>query len=68
MYRLLGDLQGEASSLLHRGDVQHAAGAPDGARRSWEQALALLAEIPGADTSEAASRLARDGRPPEAAR
>jgi tetratricopeptide (TPR) repeat protein len=57
MYRQLGDPQGEASSRLNLGDVQFACGQPDAARRSWEQALALLAEIPGADTSEASERL-----------
>ena len=57
MYRHIGDPQGEAGSLLHLGDVQLADGAARAARRSWERALALLAEIPGADASEATSRL-----------
>jgi DNA-binding SARP family transcriptional activator/tetratricopeptide (TPR) repeat protein len=57
MYRLLGDPEGEASSRLALGDVQFASGQADAARRSWEQALALLAQVPGADTSEASGRL-----------
>ena len=58
MYRHIGDPEGEAGSLLHLGDVQLAEGLSRAARRSWERALALLTRIPGADTSEAAFRLA----------
>jgi tetratricopeptide (TPR) repeat protein len=65
MYKLLGDPQGEATSRLHRGDVQLAAGQPDAARRSWEQALALLAQVPGADTTEASGRLRSAAGAPE---
>jgi tetratricopeptide (TPR) repeat protein len=57
MYRLLGDPTGEANSRLHLGDVQLAAGQRDAARGSWEEALALLARVPGADTSEVNQRL-----------
>ena len=57
MFQVLGDPQGEATSRLHLGDVQLAAGQPDAARRSWERALTLLAQIPGADTGEASGRL-----------
>jgi DNA-binding SARP family transcriptional activator len=57
IYRLLGDPQGEANSRLHLGDVQLASGQRDAARHSWEQALALLARVPGADTSEVNRRL-----------
>ena len=57
MYRLIGDPQAEAASRLHLGDIQLASGQPDAARDSWEQALALLAQIPGADTSEVSARL-----------
>jgi tetratricopeptide (TPR) repeat protein len=64
MYRLLGDLHGEAGSRLHLGDVQHASGLPAAARRSWEQALALFTQIPGADTGEVSGRL-RTGAPPD---
>ena len=60
MYRLLGDPQGEAASRLHLGDVQLASGQADAARRSWEQALTLLAQVPGADTSEASGRLRQE--------
>jgi DNA-binding SARP family transcriptional activator/tetratricopeptide (TPR) repeat protein len=66
MYQQLGDPQGEATSWLHLGDVQLAAGQPDAARRSWEQALALLARIPGADTGEASGRLRRGAGSPRA--
>jgi phosphoglycerate dehydrogenase-like enzyme/DNA-binding SARP family transcriptional activator/Tfp pilus assembly protein PilF len=57
LYRVLGDPEGEATSRLYLGDVQVSAGRPDAARTSWEQALALLSEVPGADTSEASARL-----------
>jgi DNA-binding SARP family transcriptional activator/tetratricopeptide (TPR) repeat protein len=64
MFQVLGDPQGEATSWLHLGDVQLAAGQPDAARRSWERALTLLAQIPGADTGEASGRLrSADGQP-----
>ena len=48
----IGDPEGEASSLIRLGDTQLAAGQPARARLSWEQALALLTRIPGADTSD----------------
>ena len=38
-------------------------GCPHAARRSWEQALALLTQIPGADTGEVRGRLAQPRRP-----
>ena len=64
MYRVLGDLQGEANSRLHLGDVRLASGQPEAARRSWEQALTLLARVPGADTGEVSERLSpAAGRP-----
>jgi tetratricopeptide (TPR) repeat protein len=63
MYRLIGDPEAEASSRLHLGDVQLAAGQPDAARRSWQQALTLLTRVPGADVSEVSARL-RTGDPP----
>jgi DNA-binding SARP family transcriptional activator/Tfp pilus assembly protein PilF len=63
-FQVLGDPQGEATSWLHLGDVRLAAGQPDAARRSWERALTLLAQIPGADTGEASGRLRpADGQP-----
>jgi DNA-binding SARP family transcriptional activator/tetratricopeptide (TPR) repeat protein len=60
MYRLLGDLPSEALSRIHLGDIQLASGQPDAARDSWEQALALLDQVPWADTSEAIRRLRPD--------
>jgi DNA-binding SARP family transcriptional activator len=65
LYRLLGDPQGEANSRVHLGDVQRASGQPDAARHSWEQALARLAQVPGADTSEVSERLGPPARRPE---
>jgi tetratricopeptide (TPR) repeat protein len=59
MYRLLGDPHGEATSRLSLGDIQFASHQPDAARCSWELALALLAQVPGADTSRASERLRR---------
>jgi DNA-binding SARP family transcriptional activator/tetratricopeptide (TPR) repeat protein len=60
MYRLLGDLPSEANSRIHLGDIQFASGQPEAARDSWEQALALLDQVPWADTSEATRRLRPD--------
>jgi DNA-binding SARP family transcriptional activator/Tfp pilus assembly protein PilF len=68
LYQVFGDPQGEATSWLHLGDVQLAAGQPDAARHSWGQALALLAQIPGADTSGASGRLGPGGGQPEPGR
>jgi tetratricopeptide (TPR) repeat protein len=68
MFQVLGDPQGEATSRLHLGDVQLAAGQPDAARRSWERALTLLAQIPGADTGEASGRLRSAAGQPEPGR
>jgi serine/threonine protein kinase/tetratricopeptide (TPR) repeat protein len=64
-YRLVGDLHGEARGLVGLGDTQLAAGQTDAAMRSWEHALALLSQIPGADTSEASERIARHEHPPD---
>ena len=61
MYRMIGDPQGEADSCLHLGDIQLACGQPDAARSSWEQALALLDQVPGADRSEVTRRLRNEG-------
>jgi phosphoglycerate dehydrogenase-like enzyme/DNA-binding SARP family transcriptional activator/tetratricopeptide (TPR) repeat protein len=63
MYRVLGDPHGEATCLLHLGDAQHSSGRPEAARHSWEQVLALLGQVPGADTSEASARLRRPAGP-----
>ena len=57
MYQHIGDPEGEAGTLLHLGDVQLAEGLPGAATGSWERALAMLAKIPGADSSEATFRL-----------
>jgi len=59
LYRLIGDSEGEARSLLYLGDIQVEAGDTEAARGAWERALSLLAQIPGADTTGAASRVSR---------
>jgi tetratricopeptide (TPR) repeat protein len=59
LYQLIGDTDGEANSLLYLGDVQLESKDADGARVSWERALALLAQIPGADTTGARARIRR---------
>ncbi len=59
VYRQIGETEGEALSRLNLGDAQLANGLPDEARRTWERALGLLAEIPGADASPASGHLAR---------
>jgi DNA-binding SARP family transcriptional activator/tetratricopeptide (TPR) repeat protein len=58
LYRLIGDPEGEAGTLLRLGDAQLAADRPAAARCSWEQALAVVSRIPGADTSDATGRIA----------
>jgi DNA-binding SARP family transcriptional activator/tetratricopeptide (TPR) repeat protein len=57
LYALVGDRHHEAHSRLQLGDAQLAAGQPEAARSSWERAVALLAQIPGADISEVSGRL-----------
>ena len=59
VYRQIGDSEGEALSLLHLGDAQLAEGHAEAAGLSWERALGLLADIPGADAGAASDRLAR---------
>jgi DNA-binding SARP family transcriptional activator/tetratricopeptide (TPR) repeat protein len=59
VYRQIGDTGGEAISLLNLGDAQLAGDHAEAARRSWERALGLLADIPGADAGAASGRLAR---------
>ena len=66
VYRQIGNAEGEANSRLTLGDAQLANGLAEDARRSWEQALTLLAEIPGADTTPASSRLAQLAAEPAA--
>jgi DNA-binding SARP family transcriptional activator len=61
MYRLLGDPQGEATAWLDLGDIRLASGQAEAARRCWECAYALLAEIPGGDLSGAKGRLGNIG-------
>jgi DNA-binding SARP family transcriptional activator/tetratricopeptide (TPR) repeat protein len=57
LYRLLGDRHNEAGSRQRLGDMQVAAGRPDAARDSWNEARALRAQIPGADMREVGDRL-----------
>jgi phosphoglycerate dehydrogenase-like enzyme/DNA-binding SARP family transcriptional activator len=63
VYRLIGDPDGEAKCLVRLGDAQIAAGQGDVALRTWERALALFGQIPGADLSEASDRIARHDHP-----
>jgi DNA-binding SARP family transcriptional activator/tetratricopeptide (TPR) repeat protein len=58
-YRQLGDLPAEANTRVDLGDVQFESGHREDARRSWEEALALLAQLPGADLSVPRGRLRR---------
>jgi DNA-binding SARP family transcriptional activator/Tfp pilus assembly protein PilF len=70
IYRELGEPENQSGSLIRLGDVQLAAGRPAHARHSWEQALAMLSQIPGVDTRKVRGRLARlaaaDGAAPGA--
>jgi DNA-binding SARP family transcriptional activator len=59
IYRDIGDAEQQSGSLIRLGDMQLAAGLPARARLSWEQALAVLAGIPGVDTGEVRGRLAQ---------
>ena len=59
IYRDIGDPQMESYSLIHLGDAQLAAGLPAAARYNWEQALAVLSKVPGGDTREVSTRLAK---------
>jgi DNA-binding SARP family transcriptional activator len=59
VYRQIGDTGAEALCLLNLGDAQLAGGQDGAARRSWERALGLLAEIPGADAGAVSGRLTR---------
>jgi DNA-binding SARP family transcriptional activator/tetratricopeptide (TPR) repeat protein len=62
MYRLIGDPDGETGTLLSLGDAQFAVGRTAAAKCSWEEAFAVVSQIPGADTSEATGRIARLAR------
>jgi DNA-binding SARP family transcriptional activator/tetratricopeptide (TPR) repeat protein len=62
LYRQIGDPEAEASVLLHLGDAQLAALRPADARDSWQQAIAVLSAIPGADTGAFADRVVLLGR------
>ena len=59
IYRDIGEPQMESYSLIHLGDAQLAAGQAAAARYSWEQALAALSKVPGGDTRQVSSRLAK---------
>lgn len=58
IYGDIGDPENQSSSLIRLGDAQLAAGLPEHARHSWEQALAVLTQVPGADTRQVRGRLA----------
>jgi len=57
IYREIGDAESQASTLTRLGEAQLAAGLTARARHSWERSLALLSQVPGADTREVRGRL-----------
>ena len=59
VFQQIGDTESEAQSRLRLGDAQRALGLTEEARHSWEWALGLLTDMPGADVSPASDRLAR---------
>lgn len=48
----------EGNSLVHLGDTHAAAGDHEAARRTWERALAVLAELGHPDAEQVRTRLA----------
>ncbi len=67
IYRDIGDPHGESYALTHLGDAQLSAGQPAAARQSWEDALAALSGVPGADASQVRGRLAQFAAAPVSA-
>jgi DNA-binding SARP family transcriptional activator/Tfp pilus assembly protein PilF len=59
VYREIGDAESQAGTLIRLGEAQLAAGLPARARHSWERSLALLSQVPGADTREVRGQLAK---------
>jgi hypothetical protein len=61
LYRALDDRYNVGVTLWHLGDAQDAAGEPQSARQSWQEALAALEAIGHADAGIVRSRLAEKG-------
>ncbi|MFJ8598280.1 AfsR/SARP family transcriptional regulator [Streptomyces shenzhenensis] len=67
-HRDIGNRWGEGHTLGNFGDVQLAAGDPEAARVSWDQALAIFAEFDHQDAEKIRARLGRlADTPPEGA-
>lgn len=64
-HRDIGNRWGEGHTLGNLGDVQLAAGDPEAARASWEQALAIFAEFDHQDAETIRARLGRLADPPD---
>ncbi|MER5339360.1 BTAD domain-containing putative transcriptional regulator [Streptomyces mirabilis] len=65
-HRDLGNRRGEGYTLGNLGDAELAAGEPQAARVSWEQALAIFTEFGHPDTDEIREKLGRlEERPPD---
>jgi DNA-binding SARP family transcriptional activator len=57
VHTLYGDRPGEAITLTHLGDTRAAVGDRVGARRGWEQALAILVDLDHVDVDAVRARL-----------
>ena len=66
LYREVGDRWGQAETLGHTGDVYHATGDRQRARRAWEEALAILEDLQHADAGQIRAKLAGLGADPAA--
>jgi len=66
LYREVGDRWGQAETLGHTGDVCHATGDRQRARRAWEEALAILEDLQHADAGQIRAKLAGLGADPAA--
>jgi DNA-binding SARP family transcriptional activator/Tfp pilus assembly protein PilF len=66
LYREVGDRWGQAETLGHTGDVYHAIGDNQRARRAWEEALAILEDLQHADAGRVRAKLAGLGADPAA--
>ena len=64
LYGEIGDRWGEADTLGHIGDAQHAAGHGRQARASWERALAILDDLHHPHAGQIRAKLAALGTTP----
>jgi tetratricopeptide (TPR) repeat protein len=65
LYGEIGDRWGEADTLGHIGDAQHAAGHRQQARASWERALAILDDLHHPHAARSAPNSPRSAPPPD---